>query len=215
MTYKFTCLVLFSLSAVTGVEQPRARTWTFDTDTIGNAPGGFEAAVGEWRIVEDPSAPGGKRALAQLAENSRPTFNVILAAGTNYGDVDISVKMKSVTGEIDQGGGLVWRAKDHRNYYIARFNPLEDNYRVYRVVDGRRQQLQSADLGRKPGWHILRVTMRADHIQCYFDGKKHLDVMDETFREAGEIGLWTKADARTHFDDLTASAFRASLVRKS
>jgi hypothetical protein len=111
--------------------------------------------------------------------------------------------MKALAGEDDQGGGLVWRAKDGANYYIARFNPLEDNYRVYKVVDGARKQLGSADFKAAPGWHTLRVVMSADHIVCYLDGEKRLDVTDSTFKEAGKVGLWTKSDAQTHFDDLT------------
>ncbi len=198
--------VLFSISTGAGVSQAIAETWDFDTETIGKAPGGFDAAVGEWRIVDDPSAPSGRRALAQLAKNSRPTFNVILAADTSYGDVDLSVKLKSIAGKIDQGGGVVWRARDHRNYYIARYNPLEDNYRVYKVVDGRRRQLESADIERSGGWHTLRVTMVGNRIRCYYDHRLSLEARDDTFDGPGKVGLWTKADAQTHFDDLTVSA---------
>ncbi len=117
--------------------------------------------------------------------------------------MDLTVRFHAIAGKFDQGGGLVWRAKDGRNYYIARYNPLEDNFRVYTVVDGQRTQLQNADIPRSDGWHTLRVTMRGDHIQCFYDGKKSLDVHDTTFTKPGHIGLWTKADARTRFDDLT------------
>ncbi|MBA3257018.1 MAG: DUF1080 domain-containing protein, partial [Pyrinomonadaceae bacterium] len=101
------------------------------------------------------------------------------------------------------GGGVVWRARDAKNYYIARYNPLEGNYRVYKVEDGRRTQLGTSDVKRSEGWHTLRVTMTGERIECYFDGRKYLDVSDSTFKSAGKIGLWTKADAQTHFDDLT------------
>jgi len=130
---------------------------------------------------------------------------LILACGTNSKNVDISVKMKAVAGKEDQGGGLVWRAMDSNNYYVARYNPLEDNYRVYRVEQGRRIQLQNADIKHSEGWHTLRVRMEGDHIQCYYDGGKYLDVKDSTFQVSGKIGLWTKADAQSHFDDLTMS----------
>jgi hypothetical protein len=143
--------------------------------------------------------------LARLAKNSGSTFNVTLILDTNCKDVDISVKMKAVAGNEDQGGGLVWRARDAKNYYVARYNPLEDNYRIYKVEKGRRIQIQSADIKHSEGWHTLRVTMEGDHVQCYYDGKKYLGVKDSTHPEAGRIGLWTKADAQTHFDDLTAS----------
>ena len=177
-------------------------SWNFESDSIGALPAGFEVAVGNWKVAEDHAAPSKSHVLAQLAQNANSTFNVILASHTNYQDVDISVKMKALTGEIDQGGGVVWRAKDARNYYIARYNPLEDNYRVYKVVKGRRRQLQSAGITRQPGWHTLRVKMRGEHIECFFDGKKYLDVSDATFQQGGHVGLWTKADAVTHFDNL-------------
>ncbi len=159
--------------------------------------------VGEWKIVVDESAHSKANVLAQLAKNERPVFNVTLASGTSYRNVDITVKLKSIAGEIDQGGGVVWRARDAKNYYIARYNPLEGNYRVYKVEDGRRTQLGTSDVKRSEGWHTFRVTMTGERIECYFDGRKYLDVSDSTFKGAGKIGLWTKADAQTHFDDLT------------
>jgi hypothetical protein len=118
-------------------------------------------------------------------------------------DVDVSVRLKAVAGANDQGGGLVWRAKDAKNYYIARYNHLEDNYRVYKVVDGKRTMFLSANITHDDAWHPLRVTMVGDHIECYYDGKKYLDVRDSTFPGAGKIGLWSKSDAQSHFDDLT------------
>ena len=87
---------------------------------------------------------------------------------------------------------------------MARYNPLEDNYRLYKVEKGRRSELQSADIKHSEGWHTLRVTMEGDHIQCFYDGKKVLEAKDLTFQEPGQIGLWTKADAQSLFDDLKA-----------
>jgi len=181
------------------------KVWNFDVDKTGNIPEGFTNEVGEWKVVADPTAPSKPNVLAQLAKNSGSTFNITLVSGTNYKDVDISVKMKANDGKEDQGGGIVWRAKDAKNYYVARYNPLEDNYRVYKVDKGRRSQLQSADIKHGEGWFTLRVKMEGDHIQCYYDGKKYLDVKDSTILETGKIGLWTKADAQSHFDDLTVS----------
>lgn len=140
-----------------------------------------------------------------MAKNSGSTYNIALLSDTTFGDVDLSVKMKAIAGEEDQGGGLVWRAKDAQNYYIARYNPLEENYRVYKVENGRRTQFQSATVKLTPGWHLLRVTMKGDHIQCYLDSKVYLDVRDPTFSKAGQIGLWSKADAQSYFDDLVVS----------
>lgn len=185
--------------------QDQKGSWTFDTDKVGVTAMGFTAEVGEWKVVADETAPSRPNVLAQMAKSASSTFNLTLISATTYQDTDLSVRMKAVAGEVDQGGGLVWRAKDAGNYYIVRYNPLEDNYRVYTVVNGRRAQLQSADVPHTDGWHILRVTMTGDHIECYYDGKKYLDVRDTTFKETGKIGLWTKADAQSHFDDITVS----------
>jgi hypothetical protein len=165
--------------------------------------------MGTWQVVADDSAPSGGQAFAQLAASAGSVFNVALVGGTDRADVDVSVKLRAVDGQVDQGGGVVWRAQDARNYYIARYNPLEDNYRVYKVVAGRRSQLGSAMLKvDAKGWHTLRVTMIGDQITCYLDGAKHLETRDTTLGDAGRVGLWTKADAKTNFDDLTVSAPR-------
>ena len=100
---------------------------------------------------------------------------------------------------------MVWRAKDAHNCYVARYNPLEDNYRVYKVEKERRIQLQSAGIKHSEGWHTLPVTMEGELIQCFYDGKKYLEIKDQTFPGPGRIGLWTKADAQSHFDDLKVS----------
>lgn len=115
-------------------------TWTFDKDETGALPKGFVAAVGQWRVVAYDTG----KVLAQLARNPNPVFNVVLIGGHDAQDLDLSVKLRPVAGVNDQGGGLIWRAKDAKNYYVARFNPLENNFRVYTVVDGKRTQLQSA-----------------------------------------------------------------------
>lgn len=187
---------------LSGVLEGRAATWTFEADEEGGGAMGFETVEGAWEV--GAGGPRG-RVLAQRAASGGSVFNVALVTGSTHRDVDLSVAMRAVEGRIDQGGGLVWRALDGRNYYIARYNPLEDNYRVYKVVDGRRMQLQSADIPHEKGWHTLRVTMHGQQIRCFYDGKESLSVRDGTFTDAGRIGLWTKADARTEFDDLHAA----------
>ena len=139
----------------------------------------------------------------QSAKNPNSVFNVTLISDTNAKDLDLTVRMKAIAGEHDQGGGLVWRAKDAKNYYLARYNPLEDNYRLYHVVEGKRTLIQNVDIPHSDGWHTLRVTMTGDQIACYYDGKKYNEAKDSTFPAAGKIGLWSKADAQSQFDDLT------------
>jgi hypothetical protein len=195
------------LAAVVVAAQGKV-SWNFDADKVGEIAKGFTNEVGKWEVVADDTAPSKPNVLAQLAKSSGSTFNITLVNDTNYKDVDITVKMKAIAGSADQGGGIVWRAKDAKNYYVARFNPLEDNYNLYHVTNGRRSEIKGSNVKATPGWHTLRVTMTGDHIQCYLDGQKHLDAKDSTFKEAGKIGLWSKSDAQSHFDDLEVSGKR-------
>lgn len=146
--------------------------------------------------------------MAQTTDNKDALFNLCVVEDTNFVDVEISVAFKANAGKKDQGGGVVWRFQDANNYYIARMNPLEDNYRVYKVVGGKRSaEFQSAEVKVPAGeWHTLSVKMVGDRIGCSVDGKKHLDVKDSTFTKAGKVGLWTKSDAQTSFDNFQVKA---------
>lgn len=177
------------------------RTWNFDDDKLGEIAKGFKGYVGKWFVVKSEEG----QALAQTAMNPNSTFNITLISDTSVKDVDIAVKMKAIAGDIDQGGGIVWRARDDKNYYLARYNPLEDNYRLYKVIDGKRTLLQNADITHSDGWHTIRVTMTGDSITCYYDDKKYLDHKDDALPKAGMIGLWSKADAQSQFDKLSLS----------
>ncbi|NOY92314.1 MAG: hypothetical protein GXP55_14055 [Deltaproteobacteria bacterium] len=179
------------------------RVFDFDRDAPGQTPAGFEVSVGSWQVVEDASAPSGGRALAQQAQSRDADFNVVLAAGTSYADVDVTVTLRAIAGRIDRGGGLIWRAQGGEDYYVVRYNPLEDNLRLYTVVRGVRRMLKSASPRLDhAAWHTLRVVMRGDHIECFLDGERYLEAHDTTFSAAGCVGLWTKADAQTQFDSL-------------
>jgi hypothetical protein len=200
--------ILFGLLLLTAV----GTSWNFEDATVDELPAGWIAAkTGEgpgsvWKVVQDQS-----KVLAQTSsEGPNPLFNLCIADKTQYRDLDMAVEIKAIQGKNDQGGGLVWRLKDANNYYVARWNPLEDNFRVYHVVAGKRTQLANADV-RLPTdvWHTVRVVQIKDHIRCYLDGKLHLDVRDETFTDAGKIGLWSKSDAVSHFDNLTVSEPKA------
>jgi hypothetical protein len=202
------------LSSCLLVAREKERNVVFSKDDAGKLPEGWKAEMtgkGEgsvWKVLADKTAPSGKGyVLAQTAEAPGPLFNLCVASGADYKDVDVSVSFKAVAGKKDQGGGIVWRYQDANNYYVARMNPLEDNYRLYKVVAGDRKQLQTRE-GLKVAagtWHVVRITMAGDRIACYLDGKKYLEATDDTFNKAGKIGLWTKADAQTYFDDLKFS----------
>jgi hypothetical protein len=194
-------LVLLSTG---GFAQQTKNTWTFDNDQPGRIASGFSNETGDWKVVADASAPSKPNILAQMAKSSASTFNLVLLGNHQFKDADVSVQMKSVAGKTDQGGGLVWRAKDAKNYYVVRYNPLEDNFRLYRVVKGARSApLQDVTIRHSDGWHEIRVITIGERIECYYDGKKYMELRDATFEEAGKIGLWTKADAQTRFDDLS------------
>jgi hypothetical protein len=201
------------LASVVAADE-KARTVIFSKDDAGKLPEGWKAektGKGEgsiWKVVADKTAPSGKGyVLAQTAEGPGPMFNLCVANDGDYKDVDVTVAFKAVAGKKDQGGGIVWRYQDANNYYVARMNPLEDNFRLYKVVAGSRKQLKTQEELKVPTgtWHTLRITMVGDRIACYLDGKKHLEATDDTFTKAGKIGLWTKADAQTYFDNLKIS----------
>ena len=156
--------------------------------------------LGEWQILED----NGNNIFAQTSKESYGShFDVVVNDNLIFKDLEISVKVKGVEGKEDQGGGPVWRYQDADNYYIARANPLENNFRVYKVVKGRRKMLESVEIEIKTDeWYLLKIIMQGDEINCYFDDKLYLTTIDDTFSEAGKIGLWIKADAVTYFDDL-------------
>ncbi len=203
-------LAFLAATAIWAAEE-KSRTFRFSKDDVDKIPAGWKAAQtgkGEgsvWKVVEDETAPSKTGyALAQTAESPNALYNICVAEDTKYKDVEISVAFKAIRGKKDQGGGLVWRYQDNNNYYIARMNPLEDNFRVYKVVAGKRTQLETKEgLEIKAGeWHSIQIEHEGDHIVCCLDHKKHLDVKDDTFKKAGKIGLWSKADAQTYFDDL-------------
>lgn len=177
----------------------------FDKETEGQAPSGFSvAATGKpnalkWSVVND----NGNKVVEQQAINSGNCYNLLVLNKNGYQDFSASVRIKAVSGEEDQGGGLLWRYIDKDNYYIARYNPLENNFRFYSVVNGNRKQLQSIDSDIKQGeWFTIEIGMRGNKIICSLNGKKFIVTTDDTFKSAGLIGLWTKADAVTYFDDL-------------
>lgn len=183
--------------------------YDFEADQVGRLPQGWSAAVtgrgpnSQWEIQQMEDAPSPTHVLTQISHPSVSYhFNLAVIDDSHYDDVEISVWLKALTGRIDQGGGLVWRYKDADNYYIARINPLENNFRVYKVVNGRRIQLQSARLPLRAGqWYVMKIENIGQKIEFYLDGRKYLEVNESTFK-AGKIGLWTKADAVTAFDNL-------------
>lgn len=186
--------------------------WNFERVPAGQLPQGWKVEgtnqrgpLATWQVLEDDSAPSGKKVLALTTPNhdSGSTFNVCWTSDVSFLNGEIRVRFKASSGEEDQGGGIIWRAKDKNNYYIARFNPLEDNFRIYYVKNARRKMRASARISLPAGvWHSMKITHHGDKIAGYLNGKKLLEVTDRRFSAAGGIGLWTKADAATFFDEL-------------
>jgi hypothetical protein len=181
-----------------------ADTANFDSDTPGKPPAGWTATqtgTGEakWTVEKDDTAPSKPNVLKQSGE---ATFPVCLKNDTSLKDGFVEVKFKPVAGKEDQAGGVVWRARDADNYYIARANALEDNVTIYHTIKGRRVAFKTMDTKVEPGvWHTLRVDFAGDKFTVTFDGRKVIEATDKSFTDAGKVGVWTKADSVTLFDD--------------
>jgi len=196
-------------------EDGHEKRWTFEKAELGTVPDGWRIAEtngqgepGVWEIIRDDTAPGGSTTVAlSKTTNSGSTFNLLLNEEITLKDLEIEVNVKALAGKEDQGGGPVWRAKDENNYYIARWNPLENNFRVYFVKDGRRKMIATANVDFDPTkWHKIEIEHVGNRITAEVDDKELIEVEDNTFTDAGAIGLWTKADAATAFDEVEAEA---------
>ena len=155
----------------------------------------------KWSIQKDDTAPSKPHVLAQRGEADYP---VALKNDTKLKDGFVEVKFKPVAGKEDQAGGVVWRARDANNYYVARANALEDNVTIYHTIEGRRVAFKSVETKVAPGvWHTLRVDFKGNQFVVTFDGQKVIEASDESFKDAGKVGVWTKADSVTLFDDFS------------
>ena len=209
-------LVVLGVLGVTIVVHGATRKVDFSDGTVGQPPKGFEfghtakaGAPGKW-IVQ---AEGDNRVLAQVdADSTRARFPVAVLNDVSAADVDLSVRFKPVSGRVDQAAGLVWRFQNEDNYYIVRANALEDNVVLYKVENGKRTDLPLKGEGRTYGkksdvpsgqWSTLRVSANGRLFEVYLNGSKLYDVEDGTFSKSGKVGVWTKADSVTQFDDLT------------
>jgi hypothetical protein len=181
--------------------------------TVGAPPSGFSFArtgsgrSGRWVVRAVAGAPSAPNVLAQEdSDRTDNRFPVAVADSVRLLDVSVSVRCKPIGGRVDRACGIVWRYKDENNYYLTRANALEDNVCWYYVQNGRRVEVKRVNVKVASGvWHTLRADMRGDHIEVFFNDKKLIDVHDSRFNAAGRVGVWTKADSYTLFDDLTAA----------
>ena len=214
--FKLFFALLFAMNAPTAF--PQTMTITFDRDKEGLVPHGFSTALtgrgkpGVWKVVKDETSPSKPNALAQTdMDNTDYRFPVCVYDSVSARNVYVCVRFKPVKGEVDASAGIVWRYRDKDNYYVVRANALEDNVVLYKVENGRRTDLALVGKGRTYGakekvpsgdWGTLRVVASGNHFDAYHNGRKLFEVEDETFTKAGKVGLWTKADSYTLFDDL-------------
>jgi hypothetical protein len=185
-----------------------ARTFDFDQDTPGSPPAGFDfartgqGAAGKWVVREDRDKPGNRVLVQVSADPTDYRFPLAVVKEGSYKDVTLSVRARPVSGEVDQGFGMVWRYRDADNYYVTRCNADEDNCTIYHTVKGRRRPFQNKPIQvAKNAWHTLKMEATGNHFVVWLDGTKVLDANDETFPGAGRVGLWTKADSVIQFDD--------------
>jgi hypothetical protein len=186
-----------------------AETANFDKAEVGRPPGGWTATQtgtghASWAVVADETAPSKPNVLKQ---SGQATYPICLKDDTSLKDGFVEVKFKALSGREDQAGGLIWRAKDANNYYVARANALENNVTIYHTINGRRTEKKRANM-KVPSnqWHSLRVDFQGNHFTVTFNGQKALEWDDDTFKDAGKVGVWTKADSVTVFDDLAYGA---------
>jgi hypothetical protein len=184
----------------------------FGSTATGAQPSGFIVALTgqgvppRWVVIEDATAPSGSNRVA--AETSGDTtdnrFPLLIYDGLDAKDVQVTVRFKPVSGKVDQAAGLAVRLRDANNYYIVRANALEDNVRLYKVVAGKRHQFAGRDVKVPAGrWHTLGIKIESNRIDVFFNGRELFSATDKTLADSGKVGLWTKADSLTYFDDLT------------
>jgi hypothetical protein len=192
-------------------------TASFQADAIGAAPKGWTATKTgkgdpKWTIEQDKTAPSNSKLVKQ---SGRATYPLLLKDDTDIKDGFIQIKFKAVAGSEDRAGGIVWRARDANNYYVVRANALEDNVVLYKTVEGVRSALDI--IGRKGGygvaisvpaneWLTLRVEFEGSRFRVLYNGRQLFEVEDSTFPHGGKVGLWTKADSVTLFDEVTYGA---------
>ena len=185
-----------------------AETVNFDDMKTGTAPAGWTATQtgsgsAKWSVEKDESAPSKPNVLKQ---SGAATFPVCIKNDTNLTDGFVEVKFKPVAGKEDQAGGMIWRVQDANNYYVARANALEDNVTIYHTINGKRVAFKNINTKVTSGvWHTLRVDFTGNKFTVTFDGNKVIEATDQSFPNAGKVGLWTKADSVTLFDDFSFS----------
>ena len=182
---------------------PAGASWNFDKEPLGALPAGAEVFSGNWTVRAEADAPSGPNALCQIGDAE---FPALALSSVVYGDVTVTMRFKAISGRVDQAAGIVARVQDRDNYYILRANALEANVNLYKYAAARRSGVKDGGVRVAAGqWHELRFELISDRLRGYLNGQLVVEATDSTYR-AGRIGLWTKADSVTCFDDVTVVA---------
>jgi hypothetical protein len=189
-----------AVSYISASPSAAAAAWTFDGDPPGSSPPGAEPFSGQWAVRAEADAPSKPNALCQTAS---ATFPAIALSSTVYGDVVVTVRFKPISGRDDQAAGIIFRVQDKDDYYILRANALENNVNLYKYAGGTRSDIKGGTAKVSAGqWQELRVEAVGDVLRGYLNGQQVVEASDATYK-AGRVGLWTKADSVTCFDDLS------------
>ena len=179
------------------------RKWNFDGDLVGGLPSGAQSFSGQWAVRAEPDAPSQPNALCQTGNADFPAIGL---DDKQYTDLTLVAHFKPIAGKTDQAGGLIFGVQDKSNYYILRANALEDNVIFFTYVNAQRNQLKGANAKVMPNiWHELRVEVRGNTFVGFLDGKQVVDSTDDRYKSGG-IGLWTKSDSVTCFDDVEVTS---------
>ena len=176
----------------------------FENVKVGDVPQNWKCTY-KWEVQQDTPD---NRVLSMVKNKRRFLgyswgFNTCFTKNIKFYNGTISVDFRANSGKIDEGGGIMWRVQDKNNYYIVRFNPLEDNFTYYKVINGNRIELKNRDIKLTKGWHTITIKQNGEKFEGYIDGKKLLSYKDKSIDKSGGVGLWTKTDAKTSFDNLT------------
>lgn len=199
-------VAVFLFCGIAFAESPNKITVDFDKTAVGQLPDGWVGGVTgqgkpKWSVETDLTAPSQPNVLKQSGSGTYPWC---VKKDSSLKDGYVKVKFKPISGSEDQAGGLVWRWQNGDNYYITRANALENNVTIYHTVKGSRHEFKSIDMKvTSKQWHTLRIDFAGNKFKVTFDGKVAIEATDDTFKESGAVGVWTKADSVTLFDDFS------------
>ena len=186
--------------AAEATKEIQTTQWAFEKEQTGKIPAGATVFAGNWAVRAESDAHNSPTALCQIGYAEYPALSL---SDTVYGDVTVTARFKPLSGESDRAAGIIFRIRDKDNYYILRANALEDNVNIYKYVGGVRKVIQESSAKVPSGtWQELRVEAKGSRIRGFLDGKQVVEATDTTFKDAGMIGLWTKADSSTCFESV-------------